>query len=160
MTIGKRLEFDLHESKILCVQLRKYKDHEEPFDLDIVCCSEDPRSWWNLIDTDSQPDTFPTLTCHLFSICPISASCECGFSMLGWLFHKYISISETFAETDDNDNEGEGEISFFINSDNCIILIESVWIEKFVDPLHNLIIKEIAISRRYDLLGEFVSKEV
>ncbi|CAJ0633127.1 2153_t:CDS:2 [Entrophospora sp. SA101] len=25
-------------------QLQKYKDHEEPFDLDIVCCSEDPRS--------------------------------------------------------------------------------------------------------------------
>nr|CAG8608035.1 2727_t:CDS:2 [Entrophospora candida] len=83
MTIGKRLEFDLHESKILCVQLRKYKDHEEPFDLDIVCCSDDPRSWWNLIDTDSQPDTLSTLACHLFSICPNSASCECGFSMFG-----------------------------------------------------------------------------
>ncbi|CAJ0865819.1 7019_t:CDS:2, partial [Entrophospora sp. SA101] len=129
MTIGKRLEFDLHESKILCVQLRKYKDHEEPFDLDIVCCSEDPRSWWNLIDTDSQPDTFPTLTCHLFSICPISAKETCLSDA-----EIDISISETFAETDDNDNEGEGEISFFINSDNCIILIESVWIEKFVDP--------------------------
>nr|CAG8595418.1 514_t:CDS:2 [Entrophospora candida] len=67
---------------------KKYKNHEEPFDLDIVCCSEDPRSWWNLIDTDSQPDTLPTLACHLFSICPNSASCECGFSMFGWLFHK------------------------------------------------------------------------
>nr|CAG8639328.1 8495_t:CDS:10 [Entrophospora candida] len=117
---------------------KKYKNHEEPFDLDIVCCSEDPRSWWNLIDTDSQPDTLPTLACHLFSICPNSASCE-------------------YDNDNESEGEGEGETSFFINSetipeDNCIILIENVWIEKFDE-------KGILDYNIDDLLGEFVSEE-
>ncbi|CAH1769833.1 13249_t:CDS:2, partial [Entrophospora sp. SA101] len=55
----------------------------------------------------------------------------------------------TFAETDDNDNEseGEGETSFFINSetipeDNCIILVENIWIEKFIGDYDNSDIDE------------------
>nr|CAG8654633.1 3326_t:CDS:1 [Entrophospora candida] len=77
-----------------------------------------------------------------------------------------ISISEAFAETGDNDNEseGEGETSFFINSetipeDNCIVLIENVWIEKFVDLLHDLIIKEIGnISE--DVLDDYDNSDI
>ncbi|CAJ0645088.1 13859_t:CDS:2 [Entrophospora sp. SA101] len=187
MTIGKRLGFDLHESKILCEQLQRYKDHEEPFDLDIVCCSEDPRSWWNLIDTDSQPDTLPTLARHLFSICPNSAKSmskmimywksnaktELGFYGLNNKKKTHlsdteinISISEAFAETDDNDNEskGEDETSFFINNEtipeyNCIVLIENVWIEKFVDLLHDLIIKEIG-NIPEDVLDDYDNSDI
>jgi hypothetical protein len=200
MTIGKRLGFDFLETKILCEQLRKYKDHEEPFDLDIACCLEDARSWWELIDTNPQPDTLPTVARHLLSICPNSASCERGFSTLGWLFNKRRlnlnlqrlesmckmimywksnaktelgfyglnqqkntrlsdteinrRISEAFAETDDEDDECEGESESetsalqivsneTIPKDNCIVLIESVWIEKFVDLSHNLITEGI-----------------
>lgn len=34
------------------------------------------------------PNSLPTIARHLFSICPNSASCERGFSSLGWLTHK------------------------------------------------------------------------
>ncbi|CAJ0904228.1 10920_t:CDS:2 [Entrophospora sp. SA101] len=172
MTIGKRLGFDLHESKILCEQLRKYKDHEEPFDLDIVCCSEDPTSWWNLIDTDSQPDTLPTLARYLFSICPNSASCERGFSMLGWLFHKrrlnlnlqrLESMSKMIMYWKSN---AKTELGFYgfnnkkkTRLNNCIVLIENIWIEKFVDLSHNLIIKEIG-NIPEDVLDDYDNSDI
>ncbi|CAJ0832136.1 15470_t:CDS:2, partial [Entrophospora sp. SA101] len=172
MKIGKRLGFDLHESKILCEQLRKYKDHEEPFDLDIVCCSEDPTSWWNLIDTDSQPDTLPTLARYLFSICPNSASCERGFSMLGWLFYKQRlnlnlqqleSMSKMIMYWKSN---AKTELGFYgfnnkkkTHLNNCIVLIENIWIEKFVDLSHNLIIKEIG-NIPEDVLDDYVNSDI
>lgn len=87
-TIGKRLGFDLDESRALCEQIRDYKNFKEPFDLDIACALDDFRNWWNLIDTGTQPNSLPKLACHLLAICPNSASCERGFSTLGWLFHK------------------------------------------------------------------------
>jgi len=46
-------------------------------------------NWWNLIDTSPDPDSLPSIARHLFSICPNSASCERGFSNLGWLTHKW-----------------------------------------------------------------------
>ena len=198
-TIGKKLGFDLEESRALCEQIRNYKEFKPPFDLDIACALDDPINWWNLIITDPQPNSLPRLARHLLSICPNSASCERGFSTLGWLFHKRrlnldlnrlesmskmimhwksnaktelgfyginqkkntrmseaemnIRIAEAFAEMDDDDDEIDilstktsvrqtinGEI---IPPDNCVVLIEDIWIDKFVDLSHELIIKEI-----------------
>ena len=64
-----------------------------------------------------------------------------------------IRIAEAFAEMDDDDDEIDilstetslrqtinGEI---IPPDNCVVLIEDIWIDKFVDLSHELIIKEI-----------------
>jgi hypothetical protein len=87
-SIGKRLGFDRHEADTLCSQIHKYKNVEEPFDLDIGYAKDSPMDWWNYINTESEPDALPRLACHLFSICPNSATCERGFSTLGWLFHK------------------------------------------------------------------------
>ena len=36
-TIGKRIGFDLEESRALCQQIRDYKEFKLPFDLDITC---------------------------------------------------------------------------------------------------------------------------
>ena len=49
---------------------------------------EEPISWWNSIITSPTPDALPIIARHLFSICPNSASCERGFSSLGWLTNK------------------------------------------------------------------------
>ncbi|PKC05399.1 hypothetical protein RhiirA5_420967 [Rhizophagus irregularis] len=35
-----------------------------------------------------EPDVLLRIASYLFAICPNSATCECGFSTLGWLFHK------------------------------------------------------------------------
>ncbi|PKB95378.1 hypothetical protein RhiirA5_436839 [Rhizophagus irregularis] len=66
-TIGKNLGFDIEESRALY----------------------EPINWWNLIITELQPDSLPRLAHHLLAICPNSASCERGFSTLGWLFHNW-----------------------------------------------------------------------
>lgn len=49
---------------------------------------EEPINWWNSIITNPIPDALPIIARHLFSICPNSASCERGFSSLGWLTNK------------------------------------------------------------------------
>ena len=49
---------------------------------------EEPISWWNSIITSPTPDALPIIARHLFAICPNSASCERGFSSLGWLTNK------------------------------------------------------------------------
>ncbi|CAB4418793.1 unnamed protein product [Rhizophagus irregularis] len=200
-TIGKNLGFDLEESRALCEQIRNYKDFKPPFDLDIACSLDEPINWWNLIITEPQPDSLPRLARHLLAICPNSASCERGFSTLGWLFHNRrlnldltrlesmskmimywksnakselgfygidqkkntrisetelnIRIAEAFAEADDDDDHDENEnlltetsVRQTINGetippDNCIVLIEDIWLDKVVDLSHELIIKEI-----------------
>jgi len=87
-SIGKRLGFDRYEADILCDQIEQYKDEKGPFDLDIGYAKDNPMKWWKYISTEPEPDVLPRLACHLFAICPNSASCERGFSTLGWLFHK------------------------------------------------------------------------
>ena len=47
---------------------------------------DEPIEWWNSIITN--PDSLSIIARHLFSICPNSASCERGFSNLGWLTNK------------------------------------------------------------------------
>jgi hypothetical protein len=44
-TIGKRLGFDLKESRILCEQIKDYRDGKSPFDLDESCFLDDPLNW-------------------------------------------------------------------------------------------------------------------
>ncbi|EXX66260.1 hypothetical protein RirG_125540 [Rhizophagus irregularis DAOM 197198w] len=86
-TIGKKLGFDLRESRALCEQIKDYRDNKPPFDLDESCSLDDPLNWWNLIDTNLQSNSLPRIARHLLAICPNSASCERGFSTLGWLFN-------------------------------------------------------------------------
>lgn len=194
-TIGKRLGFDLKESRTLCEQIKDYRDGKSPFDLDESCSLNDPLNWWNLIDTDPRPNSLPRIACHLLAICPNSASCERGFSTLGWLFNDRrlnlnisrlesmgkmimhwksnaktelgfygieknntrisetemnIRIAEALAETNDDDddecdvlpNESSSH-QITVPPDNCIVLIEDIWIDKFVNLSHDLVIKEI-----------------
>ena len=59
-----------------------------------------------------------------------------------------LRIAEAFADTDEDDYDEtpparrtiDGEE---IPEDNCIVLIEDVWIDKLVDLSHELIVKEI-----------------
>ena len=153
--------------------------------------------WWKLIETDPEPNVLSKVAIHLLSICPNSATCERGFSTLGWLYKRrlklklenlesmcklitywksnfrtelgYYSINqrqnmrlsddeinirlaEAFSKTDEEEHEDisstqkttSGEP---IPKDNCYVLIEPVWIDKFVDLSHNLIIKDIEVSK-------------
>ena len=43
--IGKRLGFDLEESRTLCAQIKDYIELKEPFDLDVACALDDPLNW-------------------------------------------------------------------------------------------------------------------
>jgi len=90
MTIGKNLGFDLEETRALCSQLKLYNEKKEnsPFNFPVEYALDDPINWWKLINTDPEPRSLPLIALHLFSICPNSASCERGFSNLGWLTHK------------------------------------------------------------------------
>src|SRR5688572_24646083 len=63
-SIGKNLDFDRYEAETLCYQIQKY------------------------INAEPEPDVLPRIASYLFAICPNSATCERGFSTLGWLFHK------------------------------------------------------------------------
>ncbi|POG62201.1 hypothetical protein GLOIN_2v1785592 [Rhizophagus irregularis DAOM 181602=DAOM 197198] len=69
-----------------------------------------------------------------------------------------IHIAETFKETDEDDNDDltlthKSTGSEKIPKDNCYILIEPVWINKFIDLSHDLIIKDINVLK--DLLDDF-----
>ncbi|CAJ0890615.1 7020_t:CDS:1, partial [Entrophospora sp. SA101] len=46
-----------------------------------------------------------------------------------------------------------------IPEDNCIVLIENIWIEKFVDLSHNLIIKEIG-NIPEDVLDDYDNSDI
>lgn len=147
-----------------------------------------------MIATEPEPNVLPKVACHLFAISPNSASCERGFSTLGWLFHKRrlnlklerlesmcklitywksnfktelgfygidqkkqtrlsneeinLRIAEAFTETDEEEYDETPPIRRTIDGeeipeDNCIVLIEDVWIDKLVDLSHKLITKEI-----------------
>jgi hypothetical protein len=43
--IGKRLGFDLEESRALCAQVKDYIELKEPFDLDVMYALDDPLNW-------------------------------------------------------------------------------------------------------------------
>jgi hypothetical protein len=88
VSIGQRQGFDRYECEVLCNQLRKYKDGEDPFDLDLAMAKDSITCWWKLISTEPEPEMLPKVACHLYAISPNSASCERGFSTLGWLFNK------------------------------------------------------------------------
>jgi hypothetical protein len=192
-SIGQRLGFDFHEIDILLDQLQQYKEGKDPFDLELSFVKKSPLNWWKFIATDPEPELLPKVACHLFSICPNSATCERGFSTLGWLFERRLNLkletlesmcklitywksnfktelgyygidqrknvrlsddeinirlAEAFNETDDdddNDDLNSTHKSIEVPKDNCYILIEPVWIEKFVDLSHESIIKDIDV---------------
>ncbi|CAB5350508.1 unnamed protein product [Rhizophagus irregularis] len=87
-SIGKNLGFDRYEAETLCDQIQKYINEQEPFDLDISFAKDNPVNWWKYINTEPEPDALPRIASYLFAICLNSATCECGFLTLGWLFHK------------------------------------------------------------------------
>lgn len=89
LSIRKNLGFDLEESRVLCSQLNQYKKKEFSFDLEFEYGFKAPINWWSVIETKPQPNSLPLIALHLFSICPNSASCERGFSTLGWLTNKH-----------------------------------------------------------------------
>ncbi|GBC36151.2 ribonuclease H-like domain-containing protein [Rhizophagus irregularis DAOM 181602=DAOM 197198] len=119
----EKFGFDYYEAETLCDQIQKYINEQEPFDLDIGFAKDNPVNWWKYINTESEPDALPRIASYLFAICPNSATCERGFSTLGWLCHKRrlnlnntrlsddeinIRIAEAFAEDDDEEyNEDE-----------------------------------------------------
>ena len=78
-----------YEADILYDQIEQYKNEKGPFNLDIGYAKDNPMKWWKYISTEPEPDVLSRLACYLFAICPNSASCERGFSTLGWLFHKH-----------------------------------------------------------------------
>ena len=88
MIIGKNLGFDLEQSRALCTQLNQYKEKKPPFDFPFGYEFEEAINWWNVIETKPLPNSLPLVALHLFTICPNSASCERGFSNLGWLTNK------------------------------------------------------------------------
>ena len=67
-----------------------------------------------------------------------------------------IRIAEAFNETDDDDHDDDDlnptQRSIEIPKDNCYVLIEPVWIEKFVDLSHQSIIKDIDVPK--DILDD------
>ena len=88
MISGKNLGFDLNKNRALCLQLNQYKEGNSPFDFPVEYGFDEPTNWWNVIETKPQPNSLPLIALHLFAICPNSASCERGFSNLGWLTNK------------------------------------------------------------------------
>ena len=65
-----------------------------------------------------------------------------------------VHIAEAFAEMDDDDDSDDSDVSNeastcqkingeAIPPDNCVVLIEEIWIDKFVDLSHNLIINAL-----------------
>jgi hypothetical protein len=60
-----------------------------------------------------------------------------------------IRIAEALAKTNDDDDEcvilsnESSSHQIIVPPDNCIVLIEDIWINKFVDLSHELVIKEI-----------------
>jgi len=70
----------------LNAQLRRYFDHDKPYDSK-YSNDEDPIQWWNKI-IDGRSSSLSRLAKVIFSITPHSASCERLFSALGWMFGK------------------------------------------------------------------------
>jgi hypothetical protein len=91
-SIGQRLGFDLYEMDILLNQIQQYKEEKDPFDLELSFAKRSPLNWWKYIATDPEPELLQKVACHLFSICPNSATCERGFSTLGWLFERRLNL--------------------------------------------------------------------
>src|SRR5207248_10943848 len=60
--------------------------------MDLSFAKKSPLNWWKLTATDPEPELLPKVACHLFSICPNSATCERGFSTLGWLFERHLNL--------------------------------------------------------------------
>jgi hypothetical protein len=75
-----------------------------------------------------------------------------------------IWIAEALAETNDDDDKcdilSNESLSHQITvpPDNCIVIIEDIWIDKFVDLSHELVINEIREILN-DILGDFDNED-
>ncbi len=84
--VAQNLQFDLEATRTLCSQLFQYKGNKELFDIPFSYKNDNPITWWESIEPDQ--DHLQRVALYLLAICPNSASCERGFSTLGWLTGK------------------------------------------------------------------------
>ena len=84
--VARCLKFDFDEVRKLCSQLYKYKENKEPFNIPFSYEDDSPITWWESIELES--NQLQKVAIYIMSICPNSASCERGFSALGWLTGK------------------------------------------------------------------------
>ena len=83
--VAQALNFDYNQTRKLCSQLKSYKDRAEPFHRDFEY-GDDAINWWESIELI--PNVLQEVALYILSISPNSASCERGFSTLGWLTGK------------------------------------------------------------------------
>lgn len=84
--VARCLNYDARQVRKLCSQLFRYKENQEPFDIPFSYEDDSPITWWESIELDS--NYLQEVAMYILSICPNSASCERGFSTLGWLTGK------------------------------------------------------------------------
>ena len=84
--VARGLNYDLGQVRKLCSQLFRYKENKEPFDIPFSYEDDSPITWWESIELE--PNYLQEVAIYILSICPNSASCERGFSTLGWLTGK------------------------------------------------------------------------
>lgn len=84
--VARCLNFDLEETRKLCSQLYRYKEQKEPFHIPFSYKNDIPITWWESLEYES--NYLQKVAIYILSICPNSASCERGFSTLGWLTGK------------------------------------------------------------------------
>ncbi|CAB4407406.1 unnamed protein product [Rhizophagus irregularis] len=148
-TIGKRLGFNLKESRTLCKQIKDYRDAscERGFST-LSWLFNDQRLNLNI----SRLESMSKMIMHWKS----NAKTELGFYGIEKNNTRIsetemnIRIAEALVETNDN-NDDECDVlsnessshQITVPPDNCIVLIEDIWIDKFIDLSHELVIKEI-----------------
>ncbi|PKK62114.1 hypothetical protein RhiirC2_790846 [Rhizophagus irregularis] len=106
----------------------------------------DPLNWWNLIDTDPQPNSLPRIARHLLAICPNSAK-SMGKIIMHWKsnakkelgFYDIEKNNTRISETEMNIQIAEALAETNDNDDEC----DNIWINKFVDLSHKLVIEEV-----------------
>src|SRR6266508_1845004 len=84
--VAQNLQFDLEATRTLCSQLFRYKENKELFDILFSYKNDNPITWWESIKP--YQDHLQKVALYLLAIYLNSASCERGFSTLGWLTGK------------------------------------------------------------------------
>jgi len=161
LNIARIFKWDLETTKTLCSQLRRYKENESPFDLPYLT-HDSPIQWWDCIEL--QENYIQQLAIYLFSICPNSASCERGFSTLGWLTGKYrlrlgVEKMESMAKMISFYwSNAKKELAFYGKNDNKLsdeeLLIKIH--ETLIESYNNDNIETISEDNRHTISGEVI----
>ncbi|EXX66305.1 hypothetical protein RirG_125100 [Rhizophagus irregularis DAOM 197198w] len=85
--IWKSMGNNQNSCEDLYLQMRKYKFYLEPYNEKFKDEDETPILWW--LSTDDTKKYLQELALHVLSVTPHSASCERGFSTLGWIYGKH-----------------------------------------------------------------------